>query len=496
MGMNDIRTQIKDELLSLGKNLKDSKIRDLIEFNDPECHVVKTKLVDFDFSKQRLNEEVLEYLLKVPDLIKLEESLESLFRGKIVNRSENRLVSHTLYRNKKPIKGFELIFSEREKIKYNLEKKIISANFKNLICLCIGGSRLGPELLSEFQALNGSVKVYYCSSLDLLELQDILTHCFQSETAVLVSSKSFETYEILKNLEFIKSWFEKKPDVDYKRHLFAISSNISLMTKAGVPEENQFVILDSLGGRFSVWSSVSLPAFVNSGFDSYMSFLEGAYLADQHTLDSPWHSNIPVLMALLSIWNTNSLEINNHGIFSYNFRLRSLAKYIAQLSMESNGKSTNFEGEVSPFSTSQLIWGGYGIESQHSTFQWLMQGKIRTSCDFIGINGETGEYNDEYSMLLSQVIAMAFGEQYKNEPFKSIEGNNPCSILQLKSLDLKSLGFLLTLYEHKIFIESLILGVDPFDQWGVALGKEIAINSRKNKNFFSRIFSSDLLPKS
>ncbi len=123
MGMNDIRTQIKDELLSLGKNLKDSKIRDLIELNDPECHVVKTKLVDFDFSKQRLNEEVLEYLLKVPDLIKLEESLESLFKGRIENRSENRLVSHTLYRNKKPIKGFELIFSEREKIKYNLEKK-------------------------------------------------------------------------------------------------------------------------------------------------------------------------------------------------------------------------------------------------------------------------------------------------------------------------------------------------------------------------------------
>ena len=162
--------------------------------------------------------------------------------------------------------------------------------------------------------------------------------------------------------------------------------------------------------------------------------------------------------------------------------MRSLTKYIAQLSMESNGKSINFDSDVSPFLTTPLIWGGYGIENQHSTFQWLMQGKIRTSCDFIGINGETGEYNDEYSMLLSQVIAMAFGEQYKNEPFKSIEGNNPCSILQLKSLDLKSLGFLLTLYEHKIFIESLILGVDPFDQWGVALGKEIAINSRKNKN--------------
>jgi glucose-6-phosphate isomerase len=171
--------------------------------------------------------------------------------------------------------------------------------------------------------------------------------------------------------------------------------------------------LDSLGGRFSVWSSISLPAFINSSFDSYLELLEGARLADEHTKNASWESNIPVMMALLGVWNTNSLNINNHGIFTYNFRLRSLTKYISQLSMESNGKSINFESKESHFLTSPLIWGGYGIESQHSTFQWLMQGKTKTSCDFIGLNNGETETVDSYEMLLSQVLAMTQGKEDK-----------------------------------------------------------------------------------
>ena len=201
-------------------------------------------------------------------------------------------------------------------------------------------------------------------------------------------------------------------------------------------------------------------------------------------------------MALLSVWNTSSLNINNHGIFTYNFRLRSLTKYISQLSMESNGKSMNFESKESYFLTSPLIWGGYGIESQHSTFQWLMQGKTETSCDFIGLNNGKKEIVDSYEMLLSQVLAMTYGEEDKDNLFKTIKGNNPCSILQLNSIDLRSLGFLLAIYEHKVFIEASILGIDPFDQWGVQLGKRIALESKKNKEFLKENFSKSILPKS
>ena len=177
-----------------------------------------------------------------------------------------------------------------------------------------------------------------------------------------------------------------------------------------IKESNQFELLDSLGGRYSVWSSVSLPSFVNSDYNYYSSFLDGARLADQHTHTSPWSENIPVLMALCGVFNSSALKINNHAIFTYNFRLRSLTKYIAQLSMESNGKSINFKNEESPFHTSPLIWGGYGIEAQHSTFQWLMQGKTETSCDFIGLNDGSNNSNDSWEMLLSQVIAMSHGE--------------------------------------------------------------------------------------
>ena len=241
---------------------------------------------------------------------------------------------------------------------------------------------------------------------------------------------------------------------------------------------------------------MSLPAFINSNFESYLELLEGARLADEHVSESSWDSNIPVIMALLSVWNTNSLKINNHGIFSYNFRLRSITKYISQLSMESNGKSINFQLKESPFMTSPLIWGGYGIESQHSTFQWLMQGKTETSCDFIGVNNEENESVDSYEMLLSQVLAMTHGKEDKESPFKSIKGNNPCSILQLHNIDLKSLGFLLAIYEHKVFIEASIIGIDPFDQWGVQLGKELALELRSDKRLLKDNFSSSLHPKS
>ena len=494
--MSEIRKQIRNKISLLGKDIKNTHISELQNHKDLEKRVIKTDILDFDYSKQRINNEVIDYLLEIPNLINLKDSLDRLFRGDFYNPSEDRTVSHTLYRDKTPNEKFELIFSEREKISFFLDKKAKSLNFKNLICLSIGGSRLGPELLNEFQALDGPVNIYFCSSYDLLELKDVLRNCTQNETAIFASSKSFETSEILKNLDYVKSWYEEKSDIDFYEHLFAISANVSSMNAYGIRKSNQFHVLDSLGGRFSVWSSISLPAFINSNFDSYLELLEGARLADEHTKDSSWEFNIPVMMALLGVWNTNSLNINNHGIFTYNFRLRSLTKYIAQLSMESNGKSINFESKQSHFLTSPLIWGGYGIESQHSTFQWLMQGKTETSCDFIGLNNGKKETVDSYEMLLSQVLAMTQGKEDKERPFKSVKGNNPCSILQMNSNDLKTLGFLLAIYEHKVFIEASILGVDPFDQWGVQLGKKLALEAKSNKKLLKNNFSSSLLPKS
>ncbi len=493
--MNDVRKEIQKELILLGSDIKDIHISELNDQQDYKENLIKSDLLTFDFSKQKINREILNYLLEIPDLINLKESLNLLFKGKIYNPSEGRGVIHTLYRNRTSDDGFELIFTERERIKSFLNRKKAAFSYKNLICLSIGGSRLGPELLDEFQSLNGPVKTYFCSSYDLYELKDALRNCEQRETIVFASSKSFETTEIIKNLDYVKGWFAIKPDIILEDHLYAISANSEAMTSQGIKDTNQFSLSYSLGGRFSIWSSICLPAFVNANNDSYEEFLEGARLADEYTNQENWDSNISVIMALLSIWNTNALNINNHGIFTYSFRLRSLTKYLAQLSMESNGKTVNFKSYVTPFLTSPLIWGGYGVENQHSTFQWLMQGKTETACDFIGINSNDDGTSDSHEMLLSQVLAMTRGLEDKSDPYKSVRGNNPCTILQLDNLDLKSLGFLLALYEHKVFIESLILGIDPFDQWGVELGKKLATEANNNQKFLEHYFSPSVLPK-
>jgi len=493
--MNNIRTNIQKELSVLGRDIKNTHISDLCDSAHLRNNLIDHDLLTFDYSKQRIDQRALEYLTEIPDLINLKESLCLLFNGKIINRSEDRAVPHTIYRNQTIEDNFELIFSEREKIKSFLDQKKSGYSFRNLICLCIGGSRLGPELLHEFLSLDG-LNIYFCSSYDLEEIKDALRNCQQSETLVFASSKSFETSEVLKNLEHVKSWLRDDTEIDVQDHLYGISANASAMTDFGIKEANQFLLLESLGGRFSIWSSISLPGFANADYESYQEFLYGAYLADKYTLTTPWKKNIAVLMALLSIWNRNALNISNHGIFSYNFKLRSLTKYIAQLSMESNGKSINFDSYESPFLTTPLIWGGYGIENQHSTFQWIMQGKTGTSCDFIGINNNDDDIKDSHEMLLSQVLAMTKGKEDKTSPYKTIRGNNPSSIFQFENLDLRSLGFLLALYEHKVFVEALILGVDPFDQWGVQLGKKLSLIAKLDKEFLKPFFSSSVLPKS
>ena len=494
--MNDERVKFAADLKKIGKLNANLKISDLLPKKKLNDNFISSPYLSLDFSKQLITEKDFNWLLSIPEKFNLRDSYSELLKGKYLNPSEHRGVSHTIYRQPSRNGEFEFVSIEKGKIDTFLTALKAKENIKNLVCIGIGGSRVGPELLVEFVNKNEPLSIFFCSSYDLLELKNTLQKCYQMETIVVVSSKSFSTYETIKNLNMIKAWFDEKPEINPEDHIYGVSSDKERMKAFGIKEDHQFEILDSLGGRYSVWSSMSIPAFVNADFQSYQDFLEGAFQADKYVLESKWEKNISMILALLGIWNASALGINNHAIFTYNYRLRSLTKYIAQLSMESNGKSINFDSTISPLETSPLIWGGYGIDSQHSTFQWMMQGKTLTSCDFIGINNEDSESRDSYEMLLSQVLAMTLGEDNKKENYKTVPGNNPCSVIQLNSLDLKTLGFLMALYEHKVFFEALILGINPFDQWGVELGKKIVKDANGKNDLFSNYFPSDFIPKS
>jgi glucose-6-phosphate isomerase len=312
-----------------------------------------------------------------------------------------------------------------------------------------------------------------------------------ARTLVVISSKSFNTPEVIENANKAKGWLESLVGENCWDQIFGISSNAEGMTEFGIKDTNQFEILDSVGGRYSIWSSISLPAIVDMGWKGFEEFLEGAYEADKHFKESPWDQNIPVLMALLSVWNLNGLSINNLGIFSYDYRIRSLTKYLAQMGMESNGKTYNSNNKKD-FYTCPLIWGGYGPDAQHSIFQWLLQGMDYSACDFIGVKEEKG-ISDSYQMLLAQITALSIGESNEELKYKSVEGNNPISLIQLNDLSSRSLGYLLASYENKVFVESRIYNINSFDQWGVQLGKKLTLQSKKNKDYFNDYFYKEFL---
>ena len=459
----------------------------LDEFN------IKTDYLSYDYSKQRITKEALDELLKIPEKINLKQSILDISKGDFFNPTEGRNVSHMLYRdlnNSKNSHELKEISNQREKLS-NFIKTIQEASesyIDTIISISIGGSRLGPELLSEVYGNPYSkIKVYYCSSYDFIELENVMSARNPARTLVVISSKSFNTPEVIENANKARGWLEDLVGGHYWDQIFGISSNKEAMTEFGIKDTNQFELLDSVGGRYSIWSSICLPAIVDMGWKGYEEFLEGACEADKHFVNNPWDQNIPVLMALFGIWNLNGLGINNLGIFSYDYKISSLTKYLAQMGMESNGKAYDLDNNKIDFSTCPLIWGGYGPDAQHSIFQWLLQGTDYSACDFIGIKGEKGISNS-YQMLLAQIIALSIGQENRELNYKSVGGNNPISLLQLNDLSPKSLGYLLATYENKTFVEGRIYNINSFDQWGVQLGKTLTLKSKENKDYFNDYF--------
>ena len=495
----DHREEILKSIKLLASQNSDIKIKDIINSERLKEFSITTDLLSYDFSKQRVTKNILDSLLTIPDKINLKQSILDISSGEFLNVTEDRKVSHMLTRDfsgSKKTGQHNKILEQRAKLK-NFIKKTGDGSVSEvntIISIGIGGSRLGPEFLSEvFNDSNSKIKIFYCSSFDLIELNKIISISDPSKTLVVIASKSFNTLEVLENANVVKGWLKGSQGDCWQNNVLGVSSNKDGMKKFGIREENQFNLLDSIGGRYSIWSSISLPAIFDMSWQGFEQFLQGAQEADKHFKESPWNENIPVIMALISFWNLNGLGINNLGIFTYDFRIRSLTKYISQMMMESNGKQVSIDGFKTDFLTCPLVWGGYGPYAQHSNFQWLMQGSDYSTCDFIGVKKKDDLESKSHRMMLAQIVAMSVGDNKSNFNHKSVEGNNPVSLLYLQDLSPYSLGYLLAIYEHKVFTESRIYNINAFDQWGVQLGKKLASKSHEKSAYMNNYFKEEFL---
>lgn len=469
----------------------------------------------FDYSKQRVNEDVLNELLESARQQDLSTWIERLFSTEAINYTEKRAAMHWALRLPADNQEFpdlvEKVHSQLNRL-FDLVKKIHAGQargatgevIQDVVNIGVGGSDLGPLMastaLSDFkQQTVKPLNVHFVSTMDGSQLSDLLHQLRPETTLFIISSKSFGTIDTLSNAQTVRLWLEKslgqRPAV-LKNHFIGISTRADKMADWGIAPQNRFLLWDWVGGRYSLWSGIGLPIMLTIGVEGFKQFLAGAYAIDQHFRTADFRHNIPVLMALIGIWNSNFLNMQTHAILPYDGRLKYFAPYLQQLEMESNGKSIQRNHDKVNYGTCPIIWGDVGPNAQHAFYQLLHQGTQAVSCDFIApirrYNAQQYTYAENAEALaeqhhlaisncLAQSRLLAFGNQALdvNElrelpEYKQYAGNQPSSTILLKELNPYSLGMLIALYEHKVFVQSVMWNINPFDQWGVEKGKEIA----------------------
>ncbi len=434
-------------------------LRDLFAA-DPQraAHMsVEAAGVRYDYSRQRLGAMALRLLAHLAEERGLAEWREALLSGKTVNSTENRAAWHTALRSSSPPAEVSETLQRMRALaaKLRTEKKI-----RRIVNLGTGGSDLGPRLLADALA-DGTLDVRFAANVDPHDLERALDGARAEETLFIIASKTFTTQETMANADAAKRWGGK--------HFYAVSSNVELAKKFGAAEI--LPMWDWVGGRFSVWSAVGFAAMCAIGPDAFDDFLAGGRDIDEHFARAPLEKNIPVLMALLGIWNANFLGAATHAVLPYANALRLLPSYLQQLEMESNGKRVDREGRAVDYATAPVLWGAEGTVSQHSFHQLLHQGTQAVPCDFIDLGLE----ENLSANARAQADALAFGTGDASlPPHRHYPGNRPSSMLTLDRLSARNVGRLIALYEHKVFVQGVVWNINSFDQWGVELGKQMA----------------------
>lgn len=512
---NPTTTQAWKRLANFSEVKKHQQIKNL--FTDParfDKYAIKWEDVLVDFSKNGLDDETMRALLDLAVELDLKSAIEAMFTGEKINGTEGRAVLHTALRNRsnKPVfadgrdvmpdvnavlaqmKAFADQVSQGDWLGYT------GKPIKSLVNIGIGGSDLGPVMVTEalkpYQ--NPNLEVFFVSNVDGTHMAETLKRVDPETTLFFIASKTFTTQETMTNAHSARNWFLEtaKDEAAVAKHFVALSTNAKAVAEFGIDTNNMFAFWDWVGGRYSLWSAIGLPIACAIGFDNFEALLTGAHAMDLHFRHEPFEKNIPVVLALIGIWNCNFLGATSEAILPYDQYLHRFAAYFQQGNMESNGKYVSRTGEAVNYSTGPIIWGEPGTNGQHAFYQLIHQGTHLIPCDFIAPAISHNPIGDHHVKLLSNFFAqtealmngksldavtaeMAKAGKSASEieqiaPHRVFEGNRPTNSILVKQITPYTLGALIAMYEHKIFVQGILWNIYSFDQWGVELGKVLA----------------------
>ncbi|RKR15012.1 glucose-6-phosphate isomerase [Maribacter vaceletii] len=495
-------------------SIKETTLKDLFRKDPKRAEKFTLNWEDFlvDFSKNRISKETIDLLVELANELELKDAINKYFTGDVINETEGRAVLHTALRAKKEdtvlVNGKNIIpevYEVKEHIK-EFTSTIISGeakgytgkSFTDVVNIGIGGSDLGPAMVTEaLKFYKNHLKLHFVSNVDGDHVREVLRDLNPETTLFVIVSKTFTTQETLSNATTIKKWFlNHATQEDIAKHFAAVSTNAEKIAEFGISSDNVFPMWDWVGGRFSLWSAVGLSIALAVGYDNFDALLQGANEMDEHFKNEDFDKNIPVVLALLSVWYNNFYGAETETIIPYTQYLSRFSAYLQQGIMESNGKSVDRNGITTKYQTGTIIWGEPGTNSQHAFFQLIHQGTKLIPADFIGFKeslyGETDHHNKLMANFFAQTEALMNGktkeqvdselkaknvsekEMEKLSPFKVFQGNKPTNTLLIDKLTPKSLGALIAMYEHKIFVQGVIWNIFSYDQWGVELGKQLA----------------------
>lgn len=466
-----------------------------------------------DYSKNRITAETLELLLDLARAREVQNRAQRMFNGEKINFTEQRAVLHTALRNRSNTPVYvdgenvmPMINAVLERMRHFVEsirsgdwKGYSNKSITDIVNIGIGGSDLGPVMVTRaLIPYAGSLQVHFVSNVDGSQIYDTLKNLDPQTTLFLVASKTFTTQETLTNARHARTWLlaAAGDETAVAKHFAALSTNVEAVTEFGIDPQNMFEFWDWVGGRYSLWSAIGLSIALYIGMDNFEALLAGAHDMDQHFLNAPLEENMPVVMALLGIWYHNFFAAETHAVLPYDEHLHRLPAYLQQADMESNGKRITGDNAVVDYTTGPVIWGEPGTNGQHAFFQLIHQGTRLIPCDFMMATCAHHSLSEQQQILFTNYIAqtealmrgrtsveareelmaegLSGGELEALLPHKVFPGNRPSNSLLYPQLTPAMLGRLIALYEHKIFVQGVIWGINSFDQWGVELGKQLA----------------------